>query len=74
LRQVAAATPAGAYIPVQTGTFDLGQIYNDLVFSAQRRDLESTTVLEYDEKFQIFLALALIVIVTEECVSERKKK
>jgi len=73
LRQVAAATPAGAYIPVQTGTFDLGQIYNDLVFSAQRRDLESTTVLEYDEKFQIFLALALIVIVTEECVSERKK-
>ena len=73
LRQVAAATPAGAYIPVQTGTFDLGQIYNDLVFSAQRRDLESTTVLEYDEKFQIFLALALILIVTEECVSERKR-
>ncbi|MHC5102010.1 MAG: vWA domain-containing protein [Planctomycetota bacterium] len=73
LRQVAAATPAGAYIPVETGTFDLGQIYNDLVYSAQRRDLESTTVLEYDEKFQIFLALALILIVTEECVSERKK-
>ncbi|MHC5120962.1 MAG: hypothetical protein ACYSO7_05550, partial [Planctomycetota bacterium] len=60
-------------IPVETGTFDLGQIYNDLVYSAQRRDLESTTVLEYDEKFQIFLALALILIVTEECVSERKK-
>ncbi|MHC5090705.1 MAG: vWA domain-containing protein [Planctomycetota bacterium] len=73
LRQVAAATPAGAYIPVETGTFDLGQIYNDLVYSAQRRDLESTTVLEYDEKFQIFLALALILIVTEECVSERKR-
>jgi len=73
LRQVAAATPAGAYVPVETGTFDLGQIYNDLVYSAQRRDLESTTVLEYDEKFQIFLALALILIVTEECVSERKK-
>ena len=73
LRQVAAATPAGAYIPVETGTFDLGQIYNDLVYSAQRRDLESTTVLEYDEKFQIFLALALILIVTEERVSERKR-
>ena len=72
LRQVAAATPAGAYIPVQTGTFDLGQIYNDLVASAQRRELESTTVLQYDEKFQIFLALALILIVTEEFISERK--
>jgi Ca-activated chloride channel family protein len=73
LRQIAAATPAGAYIPVRTGTFDLGQIYKDLVASAKRRELESTTVLQYDEKFQIFLALALILIVTEECVSERKK-
>ena len=73
LRQVAAATPAGAYIPVETGTFDLGKIYNDLVFSAERRDLESTMVLDYDEKFQIFLALALLLIVTEEFVSERKK-
>ena len=73
LRQIAAATPAGAYIPVQTGTFDLGQIYHDLVASAQRRELESTTVLQYDEKFQIFLALALILIVTEEFISERKK-
>lgn len=73
LRQIAAATPGGAYIPVQTGTFDLGKIYTDLVASAQRRKLESTTVLQYDEKFQIFLALALILIVTEECISERKK-
>lgn len=74
LRQVATATPGGAYIPVQTGTFDLGRIYTDLVASAQRRELESTTVLQYDEKFQIFLALALILIVTEECISERRKK
>ena len=73
LRQIAAATTAGAYIPVQTGTFDLGRIYTDLVASAERRELESTTVLHYDEKFQIFLAAALILIVTEECISERKK-
>lgn len=73
LRRVAAATPGGAYIPVQTGTFDLGQIYRDLIVSAQQRELESTTVLEYDERFQIFLAFALILIVTEECISERKR-
>jgi Ca-activated chloride channel family protein len=73
LRRVAAATPGGAYIPVRTGTFDLGQIYRDLIVSAQQRELESTTVLEYDEKFQIFLAFALILIVTEECISERKR-
>jgi Ca-activated chloride channel family protein len=73
LRQVAAATPAGAYIPVQTGTFDLGRIYRDLVFTAGKRELDSTTVLQYDEKFQIFLALGLLLIVCEVFISERKK-
>jgi Ca-activated chloride channel family protein len=73
LRQIASATPNGAYIPVQTGTFDLGQIYANLVLSADKRELESTTVLQYDEKFQIFLALGLILIVGEVFISERKK-
>lgn len=73
LREIAAATPTGAYIPVRTGAFDLGQIYTDLVLSADKRELESTTVLQYDEKFQIFLALALILVIGEVFVSERKK-
>jgi Ca-activated chloride channel family protein len=73
LRKVAAATPEGAYIPVQTGTFDLGQIYSELVLSAQKRQLESTTIMEYDEKFQIFLALGLVCIVSEVFIRERKK-
>ncbi len=73
LRQVAAATPRGAYIPVRTGTFDLGRIYEDLVVSADKRELEAAEVLEYDEKFQVFLILALILIVSEEFISERKK-
>jgi Ca-activated chloride channel family protein len=73
LRQIAAATPGGAYIPVETGTFDLGQIYTNLIYSAGKRELEATTVLEYDEKFQIFIALGLILIVGEVFVSERRK-
>lgn len=73
LRQIATATVGGAYIPVQTGTFDLGQIYVDLVISADKRELESTTILEYDEKFQIFLTLALILIVSEVFISECKE-
>jgi Ca-activated chloride channel family protein len=73
LRQIAAATPGGAYIPVETGTFDLGQIYGNLIYSANKRELDATTILEYDEKFQIFIALGLILIVGEAFVSERKK-
>jgi len=73
LREIAAATPGGAYIPVETGTFDLGQIYSNLIYSAGKRELEETTILEYDEKFQIFIAFGLILIVGEVFVSERGK-
>ncbi len=73
LRKIATAT-GGAYIPVETGTFDLGQIYLDLIRSAGKRELESATIMEYDEKFQIFLALGLLCIIGEVFVSERVKK
>ena len=39
-----------------------------------KRELESTTVVRYDEQFQIFIALALILLVLESIISERKKK
>jgi Ca-activated chloride channel family protein len=73
LRKIASAT-GGAYIPVETGTFDLGQIYLDLIRSAGKRELESATILEYDEKFQIFLALGLLCLIGEVFVSECVKK
>ncbi len=73
LRKVAAATPGGAYIPVQTGAFDLGGLYEDLVARAEKRELEEAAVIEYDEKFQIFLALALTLIISEGWISERNK-
>jgi Ca-activated chloride channel family protein len=72
LRNIATAT-GGAYVPVETGTFDLGQIYMDLIRSAGKRELESATILEYDEKFQIFLAFGLLCIISEVFVSERIK-
>lgn len=73
LREAAAATPGGAYIPVQTGAFDLGGLYEDLVRKAEKRELEEAAIIEYDEKFQIFLALALVLIVWEGWIRERNK-
>ena len=74
LRKTAAATPGGAYIPVRTGTFDLGQIYEELVRQAEKRELEEASVIEYDEAFQIFLAAALILLISEGWISECRKK
>lgn len=74
LRKVVYATDGGKYLSVEPGTtLDLGQIYEGLIASAQKRELESTTMMKYDEKFQIFLALGLILIVWEYLASEKKR-
>jgi len=75
LREIVYATDGGKYLSVEPGrTFDLGQIYQDVIASAEKRELESVTMTAYDERFQIFLALAIGLIVCEDLISERKKK
>jgi Ca-activated chloride channel family protein len=74
LREMAFATPGGKYVPVETGTCDLGRIYEELIAQADKKELESTTMVQYDEKFQIFLAIGLLLIAGEVLVSERKRE
>ncbi len=74
LREVAYATEGGKYLSVSPGTtLDLGRIYEDLIASAEGRKLESMTMMKYDEKFQIFVALAIVLLVGEVLVSERRR-
>ena len=74
LRNIVYVTDGGKYLSVGPGTtLDLGQIYENLIASAEKRELESTTMLKYDEKFQIFVALGLILLICEAFISERRK-
>ena len=74
LRKIVYATKGGKYLQVGPGTtLDLGEIYEDLIASAHKKELESATMIEYDEKFQIFLALGIILIGWEAIASERRK-
>jgi len=74
LREVAYATDGGKYLSVAPGTtMDLGRIYQDLIASAEGRELESMTMMKYDEKFQIFIGLAVVLLMSEVLVSERKR-
>jgi Ca-activated chloride channel family protein len=74
LRKVVYATDGGKYLSVEPGTtLDLGEIYTRLIDSAEKRELESATMMRYDEKFQIFLALGIGLIICEALISERKK-
>ena len=73
LRKMVDSTPGGRYLNVATGTFDLGAIYRDLVADAEKRYLESLKINRYEEKFQIFLGAAILLLLAEMVVSERRK-
>ncbi len=73
LREIVFPT-GGRFLAVRPGeTFSLDQIYSDLIATAAKRELESMTMMKYDEKFQIFLMLGIVLIICETLISERKK-
>ncbi|NLF25012.1 MAG: VWA domain-containing protein [Deltaproteobacteria bacterium] len=72
LRRMVMATPGGRYLNVATGAIDLGDVYLRLVASADKKKLESTTLQVYQEKFQIFLLLALLALVAEMLIKDRR--
>ena len=74
LMKIVYATDGGKYLSVKPGTtMDLGAIYNEVIATSAKRELESATMIRYDERFQIFLALGLILLVLETMTSECKK-
>ena len=73
LREIVFPT-GGRFLAVGPGeTFSLDQIYSDLIATAAKRELESMTMMKYDEKFQIFLMLGIILLICEAMISERRK-
>jgi len=73
LRKIVYATAGGKYVPWGTGDFNLTEFYRQTIATSEKKQLESTTTLRYDEKFQIFIALALGLLMIEALVSDRKK-
>ena len=74
LRKMVNVTPGGKYLNVATGTIDLGMVYRKLIASAEKKSLKSETIKRYEEKFQIFLAVALFLSLLEITLSDRKKE
>ena len=74
LRKMVNVTPGGKYFNVSTGTIDLGTVYRQLIASAEKKELESETIKRYEEKFQIFLSIAFILICLEFVLTDRRKE
>lgn len=74
LREIALASRDGRYLHVATGNIELDHVYKAFVRQAERRELEETQVTRYDEKYQLFLAAAVVLLAVEMCLSERRRR
>jgi len=62
LRGLVASSDMGVYFDVGTGRIDLGKIYRQLIVKAQREMIEAQGLIVYDEGFQVFIAIALLLL------------
>ncbi len=69
LRQMAAAS-AGIYFEVANGPFDLKSIYRQIMEHAQQASTGKQVVERYEEKFHLFLGVAVLVLI----ISNRWRK
>ena len=74
LRQMVNATPGGRYLNVATGAIDFGDVYVKLIAGAEKTDFGSATIERYEEKFQIPLTLAFLLLCVEMAVRDRRTR
>jgi len=74
LRAMVKATPGGRYFNVSEGTVDLRDIYLNVIRTAGQKRLESQTTLRYEEKYQLFLVVALVLLALETVISTRRRR
>lgn len=72
LQKIALAT-AGSYIRSTNSEFGLDLLYKEKLSKMEKRELESKMAKHYEERFQIPLTLALVLLLAELFISERKE-
>jgi Ca-activated chloride channel family protein len=71
--QKIAAAGNGSYARANNAGVGLTKIYND-INKIQKKEIETKQFTDYEDRFQIYLALALLFLILEVMVSERKSK
>jgi hypothetical protein len=70
LRRMASATTDGIYFEVADGPFDLKEVYRQIMEHAQRSPVEKQLKESYKEKFHLFLAGAVVILL----ITNRRRK
>lgn len=73
LERIALETPGGKYLNVSTGTVNLDSVYRRFIQEAEQNQMETVSAIRYREHFQIFLAVALLLVMAECMVSDRRR-
>jgi Ca-activated chloride channel family protein len=68
-----ALTTGGSYVKAASIEFGLDLIYDEKLSKMEKGDLEDKMVKKYNEKFQIPLAIAFLLICLETFIRERRK-
>ena len=61
------------FLNVGTGTIDLERVYKDLIAGAEKNEIGSKSLKRYEEKFQIVMALALLLLIVESFIDDRRR-
>jgi Ca-activated chloride channel family protein len=73
--QKIALTTGGSYVRSITGDMDLEKIYIEgIKQELEEKELKSQRRKRFEERFQIFVGLAILMIVLESFISEKKKR
>ncbi|MBT7670609.1 MAG: VWA domain-containing protein, partial [Bdellovibrionales bacterium] len=71
--QKMALSTGGSYVRSISGDLDLERIYQDISSKVEDKDLKSGRRRHYEERFQWFLLLALIFLIAELLLPERRR-
>jgi Ca-activated chloride channel family protein len=71
LREIALTT-GGAYVPLGTGSADMGRIYAERIAPLARREFDAATLKRHNPQYQWFAGLALLLLVAESLAGDRK--
>ena len=71
--QEMALSAGGAYVPARTDAFDLGDVYHQKIAPSASTESQSTRIAIYDPKYQWFAGIALVLLLAETCLGERRQ-
>jgi len=72
LKKIAIAT-GGSYVRATKSEFGLALLYDTGISKLEKRDIEAKMERQYEERFQIFIAIALVLLFIEPLIAERRR-